>query len=202
MEQNRWSQAKEKASSGCDIQCCFQQTNTGISQDLCKGNCSRGSNCRAVSSIMKTWDVPVSQEKVEIVIRLPNYSSFRVTVQVPKQHMHFWKEETRWHQNIKVMRWNGDPDLPISPQNTRETIRRIVIGKVEVTQSAEQILQYITRSVYGEISQHIKEIQVKRNPNPAPGALYSAVCVTVVTKPGQEAAYAFLKNGLMRNKYP
>ena len=90
------------------------------------------------------------------------------------------------------MRWNGDPDLPISPQNTRETIRRIVIGKVEVTQSTDQISQYIARRVYGEISQHIKEIQVKRNPNPAPGLC--SMCDSC-NKTGTGGSICFSKKG-------
>ena len=42
-----------------------------------------------VSSVMETWNFSVSQERIELVTSLPNYNSFSVTVQEPKQYMHF-----------------------------------------------------------------------------------------------------------------
>ena len=156
-----------------------------------------------VSSILKAWkDIPITQEKVEIITRLPHYSSYRITVQVPKANQNFWKNGTYWPWNTRVMKWNGDHNAPIPPQNTRETTRRIVIGKVDASQPTEEIAKYIRNKVYGDISSHIKSIKVERKPNLAPDALHSAVCVTVTTNPGQEAAWALLEKGLMRNKYP
>ena len=190
---------KKKTVVGVAIHDAFKKVKTELAILCVKVSTPEDTTIEHISSILSTWKIPIPQEKVKLVTRLLNYSSFRVTVQMPKEHKNFWVEETCWPENTKVMKWNGDPNLPIPSQNTWELTKRMMIGKVDATQSTDNIARYVKTKVYGEISRHIKMVEVKRKPNLKSDAMYSAACVTITTHEGVEAARAFLKNGLMKN---
>ena len=149
---------------------------------------------------MQGWEVDISNPKIEIVSNLPSHTAFRVSLRVPKKMMNFWKDENLWPENTKVKKWNGNPDQPIPPELSRELNRKIFIGRVDSQLSLRTIENYIQTKVYPDIQQHIKSLTAVRNPHSQ--AARTGICLTIVMKPGVEAATALLEKGLMKANYP
>ena len=102
------------------------------------------------------------------------------------------------------MKWNGDPSTAnYTSERTAPKKANNDWQSVHINKDGNNCQLYQNKTtLYGDISNYIKNIEVKRNLNLDTDQRYSAVCVAVTTQPGMEAAEAFLRQGLRKDLYP